>query len=74
MNIKLISTLAILILAVATPFTAEASAVDFLRSTGKIYAVVAVICVILLGIAFYLYRLDKQISKLEKHINNEKEK
>lgn len=53
---------------------AESGAIDFLRSTGKIYSVVAVILIILLGIAYYLFRLDRQISKLEKHIYNEKEK
>lgn len=50
---------------------AESGAIDFLRSTGKIYSVVAVITVIFLGIAFYLFRLDKKITKLEKEIYNE---
>lgn len=52
---------------------AGSGAIDFLRSTGKIYSVVAVILVIFLGMIFYLYRLDCKISKLEKHIRNEKE-
>jgi len=50
---------------------AESGAVDFLRSTGKIYSVIAVIAVILLGIGFYLYRLDNKLTKLENQINNE---
>lgn len=50
---------------------AESSAIDFLRSTGKIYSVIAVIVVILLGIAFFLYRMDNKLTKLENKINNE---
>ncbi len=51
--------------------SAESGAIDFLRSTGKIYSVVAVIAVIFIGIALYLFRLDKKITKLEKEIYNE---
>ena len=50
---------------------AESFAIDFLRSTGKIYSVIAVIVVILIGIAFFLYRMDNKLTKLENKINNE---
>ncbi|MEM9548427.1 MAG: CcmD family protein [Bacteroidota bacterium] len=50
---------------------AESPAIDFLRSIGKIYSVIAVIVVILLGIAFFLYRMDNKLTKLENQINNE---
>jgi len=39
---------------------------DFMRSNGKIFVVVAVVVVIVLGIFIYLMNLDKKISKLEK--------
>ena len=39
---------------------------DGLRSEGKIYVVVAVILTIFAGIIFYLVRLDRKISRLEK--------
>jgi len=52
--------------------SAESGSIDFLRSTGKIYSVVAVIAVIFIGIVLYLFRLDGKISKLEKEINDEK--
>ena len=39
---------------------------DTLRSEGKIYVVVAVILTIFAGIIFYLVRLDRKISRLEK--------
>lgn len=47
---------------------AQAAAQDFMRSTGKIYVVVAVIVLIFIGVVLYLIRLDSKISKLEKII------
>lgn len=37
-----------------------------MRSNGRIYVVVAVILVILLGLLLYLVRLDRKITRLEK--------
>lgn len=39
---------------------------DFMNSNGKIYVVVAVVLVILIGLFIYLINLDNKISKLEK--------
>ena len=39
---------------------------DLMRSNGRIYVVVAVMVTILAGLVFYVARLDKKISKLEK--------
>ena len=39
---------------------------DTMRSNGRIYVVVAVVLVILLGLILYLIRLDRKITKLEK--------
>ncbi|MBB2144236.1 CcmD family protein [Pedobacter sp. LMG 31464] len=39
---------------------------DALRSDGKIYVVVAVIVIILLGLLIYLFSLDKRLKMLEK--------
>jgi hypothetical protein len=38
-----------------------------MRSNGRIYVVVAVVVLILLGLFLYLVRLDKKISRLEKN-------
>ena len=38
---------------------------DTMRSSGKIYVVVAVLVTILIGIVLYLVRLDRKIKKLE---------
>lgn len=48
------------------------TSMDFMRSTGKIYAVIAVLVVIILGIGYFLIKMDRKISKLEKQINNDK--
>jgi CcmD family protein len=37
-----------------------------MRSNGKIYVVVAVMLIILIGLLFYLFRIDRKITKLEK--------
>jgi len=39
---------------------------DRLRADGKIYVVVAVLVVILVGLILYVTRLDRKISRLEK--------
>jgi hypothetical protein len=38
---------------------------DGMRSNGKIYVVVAVCLTILLGLFFYVFTLDRKITKLE---------
>lgn len=39
---------------------------DALRSSGKIYVVVAVMSVVFIGIAIYLFTIDKRLKKVEK--------
>ncbi|MDE3143493.1 MAG: CcmD family protein [Bacteroidota bacterium] len=39
---------------------------DVMKSNGKIYVVMCVVIVIVLGLFFYLIRLDRKITKLEK--------
>jgi hypothetical protein len=38
-----------------------------MRSNGKIYVVVTVVLIILIGLLLYLVRLDRKITKLEKN-------
>jgi hypothetical protein len=42
---------------------------DQLRADGKIYVVVGVLLVILIGVFFYLIRLDGKIGRVEKELN-----
>jgi CcmD family protein len=39
---------------------------DALRSSGKIYVVVAVMALIFIGIVVYLFTIDRRLSKIEK--------
>ena len=45
----------------------NAEMADTFRSNGKIYVVVAVMLTILAGLIFYLVRLDRRLSRLEKN-------
>jgi len=44
----------------------KADMADTMRSNGRIYVVVAVVVVILLGLILYLVRLDRKISRMER--------
>ena len=63
-----ISLLSLLLLALQVSAQETASTVemaDQLRADGKIYVVVAVAFVVMLGILGFLFRLDSKITKLE---------
>lgn len=71
---KILNFVAILTIMVCRVIPANAAgleSLDFLRSTGKIYAVVAVIAIIFIGIVIFLFRLDNKLTKLENQIKNE---
>jgi len=54
-----------------TTLTAQESPViDFMRSTGKIYVVVAVIVVGFIGLVCFMFYMDKKLTKLEDQIIN----
>ena len=44
----------------------KADMADMMRSNGRIFVVVAVVVVILIGLILYLVRLDRKITKMEK--------
>ena len=50
---------------------AQGEIATLMRSNGKIYVVVAVMLIILIGIAIYLFTLDRKISRLEKNKKEE---
>jgi len=64
---KIISLLLLLTLSIITNAQDKNNGTDnLMRSNGRIYVVVAVILVILIGLILYIVRLDRKISKLEK--------
>ena len=60
-----LSMLPLSILAQATDAEKKYTAFE-MRSNGKIYVVVTVVLIILIGLLLYLVRLDRKISRLEK--------
>ncbi len=42
---------------------------DGFRADGKIYIVVAVVMIVLLGIFTYLFMLEKKLAKIERELN-----
>jgi CcmD family protein len=61
----------VLVLSWTTVLAQRPADPDFLRSTGQIYVVAAVCLVILATLLFYLIRLDRRLSKLEKRLPHE---
>jgi CcmD family protein len=68
MNLKKIISLLPLLLISLIGFSQDKKTgmADLLRSNGKIYVVVTVVVIILIGLILYLFRLDRKMSKLEK--------
>ena len=67
-----LSLMAVLWLALGIPAFAqnptEVEMADQLRADGKIYVVVAVVAVILIGLFIFLFLLDRKMSRLEKEL------
>lgn len=61
--------LLIFLLSFVTAFAQQPQAVemaDALRSSGKIYVVIATIVIIFIGLAIYLFTIDRRLKKIEK--------
>lgn len=65
---KYIAALSLLLFTAGTSFAQSGSGIemaDEMRSSGKIYVVVAVITLILIALIAYLFTIDRKIKKLE---------
>jgi len=58
----------VFIASLKSSFAQSVEMADGLRSSGKIYVVVGVLCIIFIGIVLYLMNLDNKLSKLKKEI------
>lgn len=61
----------LLLVSITLSFTASAQASDIemadqFRADGKIYVVIAVVNVVLIGLFAYLFRLERKVTELEK--------
>jgi len=65
---KSVKKIMLLLLLSVVTFAAQAQVKEesLMRSSGRIYVVIAVILTILAGLILYLVRLEKKIGKLEK--------
>ncbi len=66
---KFLLTFCFLFLASVVTFAQESNGVEMataLRSSGKIYVVVAVLVAVFIGLAFYLFSIDNRLKKIEK--------
>lgn len=52
--------------------TQQPEMADVMRSNGKIYVVVGIILIVLVGLITYLFMLDRKITKLENKLDNKK--
>ena len=62
-------TLLLLLLTCTAVFVQADTSVEVdnaLRSDGKIYVVVCIICIIFVGLAIYLFTIDRRLKKIEK--------
>jgi len=66
---KFLFAFSFLLLAFCSTFAQDVNGVEMateLRNSGKIYVVVAVLAVIFIGLAFYLFSIDNRLKKIEK--------
>lgn len=66
---KKINVSALLLLSYSTLFAQQNQPVemaDVMRSSGKIYVVIATIVIVFIGLAIYLFSIDRRLKKIEK--------
>ncbi len=52
--------------------TQQPEMADVMRSNGKIYVIVGIILIVLIGLIVYLFLLDRKITRLENKLDNKK--
>lgn len=50
----------------------DAEMADVMRSNGKIYVVVGIILIVLIGLIAYLFLLDRKITRLENKLSDKR--
>jgi CcmD family protein len=55
-----------LLLSATMTFGQSVEMADAMRSSGKIYVVIATIVIIFIGLAIYLFSIDRRLKKIEK--------
>lgn len=69
---KKITYLFLLILLSVVANAQDAEMADAMRSNGKIYVVVGIILIVLIGLITYLFMLDRKITRLENKLSDKR--
>jgi hypothetical protein len=69
---KKINSLLVFLLLAIPGFSQDAEMADTMRSEGKIYVVVSLIMVILVGLIAYLVFIDRKTTRLEQKLEQKK--
>ena len=67
----ILTALAVLFISLAYAQTDKPEMADAMRANGKIYVVMVVCLIILIGLFLYVVRIDRKVSRLEKETNAE---
>jgi flagellar biosynthesis/type III secretory pathway M-ring protein FliF/YscJ len=68
-KISRVFLLAMLSLLTHSAFAQDAQMADGMRANGKIYVVVGIILIVLIGLVVYLFMTDKKLTRLEQQLN-----
>jgi K+-transporting ATPase A subunit len=63
--------IALFMMICSTAFSQEVEMADTMRSNGKIYVVIGIILIILIGLITYLFLLDRKVGRLEKRLKDQ---
>ena len=67
----ILTALAVLFISIANAQTDKPEMADAMRANGKIYVVMVVCLIILIGLFLYVVRIDRKVSRLEKETSAE---
>ena len=56
----------------AQPATNNVQMADGFYAEGKIYVVIGIVAIIFIGLAFYLFTIERKVKKLEEALNEKK--
>lgn len=68
---RYIATIALMLTALITKAQEQIEMADVMRDNGKIYVVVGVLLIIMIGMIIYLITIDRKLSRLEKENNKD---
>lgn len=63
---KRILCLALMLMGYASAFAQDVEMADTMRSEGKIYVVIGTIAIVFIGLAIYLFSIDRRLTRIEK--------